>query len=104
MPRCKITVIKKMINPELADAYCQTAVTSCPCFKEGQEFTAKFEKPAGFCDWAWNDIFRFVTVLLSGGNFSSGIFNGWMKDEKTMIASCSDGVRPVVFLLEKIED
>ena len=104
MSRCKITVLKTTLNSDLAARYCQNKVTSCPCFKEGQVFVAGLEKPVSFCDWAWNDLLRFVTVLMSGGNFSKGIFNGWMKDERTMIASCSDGVRPVVFLLEKIED
>ncbi|HHX99854.1 MAG TPA: TIGR04076 family protein [Methanothermobacter sp.] len=27
-----------------------------------------------------------------------------MKDDKTMIACCTDGIRPVVFKLEKLED
>ncbi|MFA6363123.1 TIGR04076 family protein [Methanoregula sp.] len=28
---------------------------------------------------------------------------GWMKDERTMIACCSDGIRPVVFRIERID-
>lgn len=104
MPRCKITVIKKLLNPELAEEYCGKNVSACPCFEEGQEFIAGFEKPENFCDWAWNDIYKFVAVLLSGGNFSHDLFEGWMKDDKTMIACCTDGIRPVVFRIERIND
>ena len=103
LPQCKITVLKKNLNKDLAKEYCQNEVMSCPAFEEGQEFKAGFEKPEGFCDWAWNDIYRFVAVLLSGGNFSKDIFENWMKDDKTMIACCTDAIRPVTFKIERID-
>ena len=28
---------------------------------------------------------------------------GWMKEEKTMITCCSDGTRPVIFKIERID-
>lgn len=101
--KCKITVLKTNLDKELANEYCINEVTTCPLFNEGQEFIAEFEKPEGFCDWAWNDIYRFVAVLLAGGNFSKGNFNGWMKDDKTMIACCTDAIRPVTFKIERME-
>jgi len=103
MLKCKITVLKKTLQPDLAESFCQEAVSECPCFKEGDAFIAGFEKPEHFCDWAWNDLMRFVTALLTGGNFSTGAFAGWMKDETTMVACCTDGVRPVIFKLERVE-
>jgi TIGR04076 family protein len=94
-----------MLNQDLAKEHCRSEVTLCPCFEEGQQFlTSGLEKPANFCDWAWNDIYKFVTVLLAGGNFSQGIFEGWMKDDREMIACCTDGIRPVVFKIEKVVD
>ena len=72
--------------------------------QEGQEFVTNFAKPLGFCDWAWNDIHQYVAVLLAEGNFAGSLFDGWMKDEKTMIACCTDGIRPVIFKLERIAD
>jgi uncharacterized repeat protein (TIGR04076 family) len=36
-----------------------------------------------------------------GGAFFDG---RWMKQENTMIACCNDGVRPVVFKLERIDE
>ncbi|MGB9936513.1 MAG: TIGR04076 family protein [Methanobacterium sp.] len=102
-PKCKITVLKTSINENLAKEYCQGEVSKCPVFKEGDEFLAGFEKPEGFCDWAWNDIHKFIAVLLSGGNFSKDYFDGWMKDDKTMLACCTDAVRPVTFKIEIIK-
>jgi len=104
MTLCKITVLKTCLNSELAKEFCQNEVSTCPLFKEGQEFISGLEKPEGFCDWAWNDMLRFVTVLLSGGNFKEDLFQGWMKDENTMITCCTDGIRPVIFKLERVED
>ena len=104
MSRCKITVLKKTLHPDLASEYCQDEVTLCKNFREGQEFITSFAKPKGFCDWAWNDIHQYVVALLAGGNFAGDLFNGWMKDDKTMIACCTDGIRPVVFKMERLED
>lgn len=103
MKKCKITVIKRSLNKDLADEYCKNEAALCSCFKEGQEFIVDFEPPKGFCGWAWNDIYRIVTSMLSGGNYSEGYFNGWMKDKNCMIACCTDGVRPVTFKIEIIE-
>lgn len=102
MSKCKITVLERTLNTGIAEQYCQNAAGKCPCFIEGSEFVTGLEKPSGFCDWAWNDILRFVTVLLAGGNFSEGLFDGWMQDKNTMITCCTDGIRPVIFKLEKI--
>lgn len=104
MSNCKITVLKRILNEDLAGEYCPSEIIPCPCFEEGQEFLVDgLEKPADFCEWAWNDILRFVTALSTGGNFSQDIFQGWMKDDNVMIASCTDGLRPVVFKIERIK-
>jgi uncharacterized repeat protein (TIGR04076 family) len=102
-PKCKITVLKTNLNQELANEYCQNEVTKCPVFGEGQEFITGFEKPEGFCDWAWNDIYRFVAVLLSGGNLSQEHFEGWMTDDKSMLSCCTHAIRPVTFKIERID-
>lgn len=104
MKKCKITVVKKMLHNDLAERYCQSDVGFCPCFMEGDTFVAGFDQPENFCGWAWNDIYRFVSVLLSGGSYSSGIFEGWMKKDNEMIACCTDAIRPVTFKIEIIEE
>ncbi len=99
--KCKITILKKMMNQDLAKEFCQETVTPCPVFQEGQVFIydhfGEGTKPANFCEHAWNDIYKFVITLASGGTFL-----GWMKQDQTGIACCTDGIRPVVFKLEMI--
>ncbi|MBU0937140.1 MAG: TIGR04076 family protein, partial [Spirochaetes bacterium] len=57
--------------------------------------------PEDFCAWAWTDLQRSIQTLLRGGNFSD---TGWMKADNMLIACCSDGIRPVVFRLERIDE
>lgn len=105
MAKCKITVLKRMLNSELASEYAGVEVTECPFFKEGQEFIGGFfEKPQNFCQWAWDDIYKVVCSLSSGGNYNTGIFKDWMKRDNNMIVCCSDGLRPVCFKVERIEE
>jgi len=54
--------------------------------------------PEGFCSWAWADIQRDVAVLALNGNFP------WVKDEGIGISWCTDGFRPVVFKLKRMEE
>ena len=101
MPACKITVLKRVLNQDLADQYCRSEVTPCSTFSEGQEFIVEYGDlpPDEFCDWAWNDIYPAYLALVKGSDFSP-----WMKEGNSMIRCCSDGVRPVVFMLERISD
>lgn len=74
--------------------------TKCQQFKKGQEFIVEkdLEKPKDFCSWAWSDIQRDVVVLSFGGHFPAikeGIY--------VTYSCCTDGLRPVIFRLEKIE-
>lgn len=104
MAKIKITVIKRF-NPE--DVFGKEGystpngkkVTACTAFEDGQEFIVEnLKKPDGFCDWAWRDIYKDTAVLNFDGNFKN-----WAK-EGTQHTCCTDGVRPVVFKLERIED
>jgi uncharacterized repeat protein (TIGR04076 family) len=98
-PRIKITVLKRMFNEELAKKYCQNEVTQCSAFEDGQEFIYEQStgRPEGFCEWAWDDISRYVFALRF-----KGTFKGWMKEDGMLITCCTDGIRPVVFNLERI--
>ena len=106
MPQCKITVLKKMIDDDLAEAYCPAGTGVCSAFEVGQAFIAKYpqKEPDGFpCSGAWSSMSDFVFVLLSGGSFGPSGWN-WMKKDRMMISCCPDGVRPVIFKLELMED
>ena len=103
MTTCKITVLKKLYDPDLAEAYRHPEIHRgpCPYYTEGQEFVIHHlgERPADFfCDWAWNDLYKFILVMMTDGKFSP-----WMKDENTFIACCTDGIKPVVFKLERVD-
>ena len=52
MKRCKITILKTMLNEELAKEYAAPGFDRCPMMREGQVFYADYAKPEGFCDEA----------------------------------------------------
>jgi uncharacterized repeat protein (TIGR04076 family) len=99
--RCKITVLRKMFNQDLATKFCQESVNPCPAFTEGQEFiydhSGDGNKPINFCERAWNDIYPTVMTLAHKGTFL-----GWMKEDGISIVCCTDGIRPVVFKVERV--
>ena len=103
-PTCKITVLKTLYHQDLAEEYRRPDVHKgpCPFFTEGQEFICKYvgTKPKDFgCDWAWNDIDKVVIAMMLNADFST-----WMQDSSTFITCCTDGIKPVVFKLERTKD
>jgi uncharacterized repeat protein (TIGR04076 family) len=101
MPTCKITVLKRSLNQELIDAYVSDTREDfgrCHAYEDGQEFVLEdFPlKPEGFCDWAWADIHRDVVAVMFGGSYP------WIGPRGTAITCCTDGLRPVVFKVERI--
>ncbi len=101
MSKCKITVVKRALYPDLAAQYYDgEKLAACEQFKDGQEFVAEqpFQMPEGFgCAWAWADIRNDVLLIASGGNLS------WIKPRGTAIAGCTDWLRPVIFKIERID-
>jgi len=103
MTAVKITVLKRALHQDLVDELSNSDIAPCGLFREGQEFIAGFDKPDGFCSWAWGDISKMVVALHAGARFDKGPFNDWMKDGTTGVACCTDGFRPVTFKLERID-
>lgn len=100
MKKVKITVLKRNFDEELAKEYSVPNFGLCPFHQEGQVFYADFAKPEGFCDEAWKAIQHIVFALAHGAG-EEGFYSGiWVKQPKTGIACCNDGLRPVVFKLE----
>ena len=52
MKKCKITVLKRNFDEELAKEYGVEGLTACPMLKVGQVFYADWECPEGFCNEA----------------------------------------------------
>lgn len=102
MARVKITVVKKVHNRELFGDNPPlefTAVPQCDKLEEGQEFVSdEGGFPPGFCAWAFADIHREIIHLRWGGDYPL------IKKKGAVLACCTDGVRPVIFKLERIEE
>lgn len=125
--KVKVTVIDKKLYPDLQQKYCADPNSgACPCYNVGDEFiferyssaddfwhmglnTLKrtdypAEAVAGgpaipHCSEAWDAIARYIYTGLQGGS----IMRGWMNDERVMICCCSDGTRPVIFKVERLD-
>ena len=101
-PSVKITVLKTLYNEDLAQAYRRSDIRNgpCPFFQEGQEFIVEYlaQCPEAFkCEWAWDDLHKLIMTLMLKGDFGT-----WMQDPNMFIACCTDGIKPVVFKLERI--
>ena len=95
----KITVLKKAFYHELADRYLAEGrdAGSCSILEEGQTFIYEggAEMPEGLCPWAWINIYPTCSTLNMGG-----FDNQWYARGDLRVVCCTDGVRPVSFLLE----
>ena len=81
----RITVLKKVETGEVFKEHAvEGARASCPMVGVGEDYVSKNAgMPAGFCSWAWADIH-------------------WIREEGVMVSCCTDGLRPVIFKLERI--
>ncbi len=105
--KLKITVLKRTDAKQIfgdtarARALCAIghSIEACRMFEDGQEFIVdkNGDMPEGFCHWAWNDLYKVVVALMTGGSFP------WMKEEGTSVSCCTDGMRPVIFELRRVE-
>ena len=101
MKKVKITVMRVAKYGDLIKKYENPTEHACD-MKVGQVFTANgWEKPAGFCDSAWETVSPFVMALAHGAR---DLYGGWMKDPGSAMISCNDGFRPVSFLLEATDE
>ena len=125
--KVKLTVIDKKLYTELQEKYCANPDSGvCTPYNVGDEFiferygtaddfwhmglnTLKQTVKAAdgiaggeafpHCSEAWDAISRYIYTGLQGGS----IMRGWMNDERVMIACCSDGTRPVIFKIERLD-
>jgi uncharacterized repeat protein (TIGR04076 family) len=103
MTKVKISVVKSfskkdVFGEELPD-YLKGALDVCDTHRPGQEyFFDGTGCPEGICAWAFADIFRDILHLWKGGDFP------WVGKPGVMYSTCTDGKKPVVFKLERVED
>jgi uncharacterized repeat protein (TIGR04076 family) len=104
--KVKITVLKRVDPSIIFDGDVPTNPISgrpfeiCTAFEEGQEYLIETdnEMPEGFCPQAWHDIFRKLGILHWEGKY------GAWPAEGQIIACCTDGIRPVSFRLERMDE
>jgi len=101
--KVKITVFKKLNGEDIYGK--ELPITPkyplvCNEIDAGKEFIVEDtgNMPDGFCSWAWNDLARIVEHLQFGGDYP------WFEEKGMFLACCTDGVRPVIFKLERLED
>lgn len=104
MKKCKITVLKKTFQDDLAKEYGVDNLTSCPMLKEGQVFYADYAKPDGFCDEAWKAVYQYVFALSHGSDKELFYYGDWIRTPGVAICSCNDGLRPVIFKIESTNE
>ncbi len=101
MAKVKITVVKKRTcrdmfgdNPPV-----ECRAPECDKLELGQEFIVGdiTETPPGFCASAFTDMHRHIVHVSLGADCP------WMKDKGVALLSCTDGRRPVIFKLERID-
>lgn len=100
MTKCKITVLKRTLDRELAQEYGAEGLGACPMHTVGQEFYADYAKPDGFCDEAWKAIYQYVFALSHGAGGDVFYYGDWIRKPGVAICSCNDGLRPVIFKIE----
>ncbi len=92
-----ITVLARTLHPEVVAQYGEGEWRPCERLTEGQVFISRgANMPEGFCTWAWADIQKYVVVVARGGNHDG-------RRPGTNVACCSDGYRPVIFAIERLE-
>jgi len=107
LPRVRITVVKRTAHMDLLESHLKRdefpdGYGPCELLREGQVFVIEGSlprKPDDFpCGDAWCDIQRNLASVMYGGDLP------WVKQRGTAFASCCDGMRPVSFKIERIEE
>ena len=97
--KVKITVLRRFKPSEV---FKKPPVThnleTCVRVYDGQEFIVGEDgkMPEGFCTSAWVSIYPNVRLLRFGGNYP------WFKENGVAVNCCMDGLRPVIFKLERM--
>jgi len=97
--KVKITVLRRFHPSEVFEESPATphSLEACGIFKDSQEFIAEnLEMPEGFCTSAWASMYCNIRLLSFGGDLP------WIKEKGVAINCCIDGLRPVIFKLERI--
>lgn len=106
--KVKITVLERLgLREKLAEKTTlpdQAPPCKCDKFEDGQEIIYQLGAsgvPDGFCDWAWNDIFKDILAVCSRASMAPESERAHVEPAFTC---CTDGYRPVIFKIEPYWD
>ena len=103
MVKLKITVIKKfspedVFGHEMIRQDTGKVIPICS-MKKGKDYIVEdiYKMPEDFCPRVWHDTHDLITLFFYGGDME-------YPEPGITYITCNDGVRPVVFKYEKIEE
>lgn len=100
MTQLKITVLKRQSPDEIFEELPVARkdwMVPCGLYEDGQEITIdKLAMPEGFCPSAWQTIYPNLRTLFYGGDLP------FFSEKGTAVTCCADGMRPVIFKVERI--
>ena len=102
LKKVRITVIKKFSPEEIFGHEIirqSTGKPIPPCYlEEGQEFIVEshLKVPEGFCEKAWLDLYNILMIFYHNGEYD-------YPEPGMTYTPCADGVRPVIFKIEKFD-
>lgn len=103
LKKVKISVLEVTFNQERAEKYAPPGYGLCELHSVGQVFYSNgWEKPIDFCDNAWNCMRDYVLAISQGAGYIYG-YGGFTNQPGMVIVSCNDGIRPVIFKVEKTD-
>ena len=101
MKKVKITAMRRTCYPDLMKQYENPIEHACDVEIGMIWVSENGQKPAGFCNAAWEGMAAFVKTLAEGGG---DFYDGWMKNPHSAMLSCNDGFRPVSYYLETMDE
>jgi uncharacterized repeat protein (TIGR04076 family) len=103
----KISVVKTLTPDEIFRGDVpghlpEGSKSPCKRHRVGDEYTCLFhECPEGFCSWAYADIQKDIVDLHYD---SPPYYDQWFKGNRVNYVSCTNGLAPVIFKIERVED
>jgi len=99
--KLKITILKRTYPEMLFDELPVTLkkpMGPCEYFEDGQEIylDENLKMPEGFCETAWRNFYHNIRTLGYGGDLP------FFEETNLAINCCTDGMRPVLFKIERI--
>ena len=99
--KLKITVMKKFGPEEIfGHEILRNGVPIPPCsYEVGTEFIVDdhLNRPKDFCGQAWQDLYATLMVYYNGGDYN-------YPELGVTYQPCADGIRPVIFKIEKLNE